>query len=219
MTGHQRRLMRRPRRDGFGVTCLISPGKYATTRCADTTSLGPLDVSGLSASVTQVPPVEWAEQRLTRLFVQSSPEAYLVGLHLGEGLRSAKWNAHMKDIQGAKLTFDKKGLAGFTDGELKCLYVFPHILNRLKMLDAQVFSHWAVGTDTSLPEPVRQAALCGVAESIFLTAGELKEAWEAIQLCLYKSQASKGIYAQLPDDIQAKLKRLRSPSFPGKLRS
>ena len=66
-------------------------------------------------------------------------------------------DAHMKNLQGVKLTFDKKSLKSFTDGELKCLYVFPHILNRLKLLDAQVFSHWAVGTDTSLPDPVRQA--------------------------------------------------------------
>jgi hypothetical protein len=114
----------------------------------------------------------------------------------------------MKDIHGAKLTFDRKALAGVTDGELKCLYVYPHILNRLQMLDAQVFSHWAVGTDTSRPEPTRQAALCGVLESIVLIAGELKEAWEAIQQCYYGTQVSKSLHTLLPTDIPDKLKRL-----------
>ncbi len=114
----------------------------------------------------------------------------------------------MKTLDGAKLTFDKRGLTGFTDGELQCMYVFPQILNRLKMLDGQVFGHWAVALDLSRPAAVRDAALCGVIESIFLTAGELKEAWEAIQQCFYARQVSKTMHPLLPADVQGKLKRL-----------
>jgi hypothetical protein len=113
----------------------------------------------------------------------------------------------MKDLEGVQLTFKKSALAAFGDGELKIILVFAAISNRLKLLEAETFSHWATAKDESRSELVRSAALCGVAESLILLAGELKEAWESIQHCYYSTQVSKELNPTLPEGAQAALKR------------
>ncbi|MDF1755239.1 MAG: hypothetical protein P1U89_20790 [Verrucomicrobiales bacterium] len=114
----------------------------------------------------------------------------------------------MKTQSGAKITFTKSDLASFSEGETKVLYVFSHILNRLKLLDAQVFSHWRSAQNPERSQIEQQAAMLGVLESLLLLAGELKEGWEAVQQCYYSTQLSKTLNSQLPEDIQKLLKRL-----------
>ena len=113
----------------------------------------------------------------------------------------------MKDLEGMQLTFKKSALAAFGAGEFKIIFVFAAISNRLKLLEAETFCHWATAKDESRSEPVRSAALCGVVESLILLAGELKEAWESIQHCYYSTQVSKKLNAALPESAQAALKR------------
>jgi hypothetical protein len=113
----------------------------------------------------------------------------------------------MKDIPGVKVTFRKGALATFGDGELKIIYVFSAISNRLTLQITQSFSHWATAKDASRPEHVRNAALCGVVESLIDLAGELKEAWESIQQCYYGTKVSHSIHAKLPVFVQEAMKR------------
>jgi len=114
----------------------------------------------------------------------------------------------MKPISGVKITFTKADLAHFCDAQKKVLYVFAHILNRTKLLEAQVFSQWRTAMDKQRSCVERDAALFGVFEFLLLLAGELKEGWEAIQSCYYGTKLSKTLNAQLPVDVQDILKRL-----------
>lgn len=114
----------------------------------------------------------------------------------------------MKPISGAKITFTKTNFADFSDGQKKVLYVFAHILNRTKLLEVQVFSQWRTAKDAQLSSIERDAALFGVFEFLLLLAGDLKEGWEAIQSCYYKTQLSKTVNPQLPAEVQQVLKRL-----------
>ena len=114
----------------------------------------------------------------------------------------------MKDLLGTLVSFQKKDLAHLNDGQLKILCVFPHIMNRLKVLETQVYSHMNVMQDESIDIAKREVAICGFLEAIILMAGELKEAYEAIQHCYYRTQLAKSMKSLLPDDIQERLKRL-----------
>lgn len=114
----------------------------------------------------------------------------------------------MKTTSGAKITFTKADLANFSDGQKKVLYVFAHILNRTKLLETQVFSHWRTATDAQRSPIERDAALFGVFEFLILLAGDLKEGWEAFQSCYYGTQLSKIMNAQLSEEVQQTLKRL-----------
>jgi hypothetical protein len=114
----------------------------------------------------------------------------------------------MKPMSGAKITFTKADLAHFSDAQKKVLYVFAHILNRTKLLEAQVFSQWRTAMDTQCSSIERDAAFFGVFEFLLLLAGELKEGWEAIQSCYYKTKLSQTLNPQLPADVQKILKRL-----------
>lgn len=114
----------------------------------------------------------------------------------------------MKAIAGDKITFAKADLSHFSDGQMKVLYVFAHILNRSKLLETQIFSQWHAATDTKHSRIEQDAALFGVFEFLLLLAGELKEGWEAIRSCYYGTQLSKTLNHQLPKDVQAILKRL-----------
>jgi len=114
----------------------------------------------------------------------------------------------MKLIAGAKITFTKAALAGFSVAEKKAFYIFAHILNRTKLLEAQIFSQWQTVLDTQRSSIERDAALFGLFEFIILLAGELKEGWEAITICYHKSQLSKTLNTQLPEEVQKILKRL-----------
>src|SRR5437764_15443573 len=91
----------------------------------------------------------------------------------------------MKDISGVRVTFKKRDLAHLDEGRRKILCVFPHILNRLKILESQVFSHMNVAEDESLDNTKREMAICAFVESIILIAGELKEAYEAVTQCYH----------------------------------
>lgn len=113
----------------------------------------------------------------------------------------------MKDLQGMQLTFKKSDLAAFGDGELKIIFVFAAVSNRLKLLETQAFGHWATAKDASRSEHVRSAALCGVVESLILLAGELKEAWESVQQCYYGTQVSRSLHSKLPANVQEAMKR------------
>jgi hypothetical protein len=113
----------------------------------------------------------------------------------------------MKDLQGTQLTFKKSALAAFGDGELKIIFVFAAISNRLKLLEAQTFGHWATAKHVTQSGPTHSAALCGVVESLILLAGELKEAWESMQQCYYGTQVSRSLNAKLPGGVQDALKR------------
>lgn len=116
----------------------------------------------------------------------------------------------MKKISGAQLTFTPAGIAHFNDGQLKAFYIFSHISNKLRLLQAQIFSHFNKATAPSLPKPVQDAALFGLMESFVLLAGELKEAWEAVQQCYYATQLSKDMNSALPEEVQQALKRVPS---------
>jgi hypothetical protein len=113
----------------------------------------------------------------------------------------------VKDLQGVQLTFENGDLAAFNDGELKIVFVFAAISNRLQLLETQTFGHWAAAMDTARSEHGRSAALCGVVESLILLAGELKEAWESIQQCYYGTQVSRSLHPQLPSNVQEAMKR------------
>jgi hypothetical protein len=113
----------------------------------------------------------------------------------------------MKDLQGVQLTFKKSDLTAFGDGELKIILVFAAVLNRLTLLQTQTFGHWATARDTARSEQTRSAALCGVVESLILLAGELKEAWESIQQCYYRTQVSRSLHSTLPANVQEAMKR------------
>ena len=126
----------------------------------------------------------------------------------------------MKDLEGMHLTFKKSALAAFRRWQLKIILIFAAISNRLKLLEADTFSHWATAKDESRSEPVRNAALCGVVESLILLAGELKEAWESIQHCYHSTQVSKKLNARLPESAQDGAEALRQPlrrGWPGLL--
>jgi hypothetical protein len=120
----------------------------------------------------------------------------------------------MKDISGVRVTFKKGDLAHLDEGRRKILCVFPHILNRLKILESQVFSHMNVSEDESLDRTKREMAICAFAESIILITGELREAAEAVTQCYHATQVSKTLNTTLPVEVQAALKRL-SGHFAG----
>lgn len=113
----------------------------------------------------------------------------------------------MKTLQGMRLTFQKSDLAAFSDGELKIVFVFAAISNRLQLLEAQTFSQWATAKDDSRSEHARSAALCGVVESLILLAGELKEAWESVQQCYHGTQVSHSLHSKLPSAVREAMKR------------
>lgn len=117
---------------------------------------------------------------------------------------------HVKDIQGVRVSFKKSSLTQLDEGRRKILCVFPHILNRLKILESQVFGHMNVAEDESLDNTKREMAICAFVESIILIAGELKEAAEAVTQCYHATQVSKSLNASLPAVVQAALKRLPS---------
>jgi hypothetical protein len=113
----------------------------------------------------------------------------------------------LKDINGHRISFTKADLAHLDEGQLKIICVFSHVLNRLKMLESQVYSHTNMLNKSR--ENVRtEFSLCAAIESMILIAGELKEAWEAIQQCYYGTKVSKTMNASLPKEIQEALKRL-----------
>jgi hypothetical protein len=114
----------------------------------------------------------------------------------------------MKDIQGFKVSFEKSEFAAFGDGERKIIYVFGGISNRLKLLWTQSVGYWATAKDKTRSEHARNAALCGIVESLILLAGELKEAHESIRQCYYGTHVSRSIQAKLPSNVQDALKRL-----------
>lgn len=120
----------------------------------------------------------------------------------------------MKDLNGVRVTFTKADLAHLNDGQLKIIGVFPHILNRLKMLESQVYAHMNVALDESLENAKREVAVCAFVESVILIAGELKEGWEAFQQCYYQTKVSLAMNGALPAEIQTRLKRL-SGHFTG----
>jgi len=114
----------------------------------------------------------------------------------------------VKDMKGVRVSFNKADLEHLDDGELKIVCVFPHVLNRLRVLESQVFGHMNVALDESQEGTKREIAICGFIESIILVAGELKEGWEAIQQCYYETKVSKAMNSTLPPTIQTALKRL-----------
>lgn len=75
-------------------------------------------------------------------------------------------------------------------------------------------SHWSTARDEDRSEAARIAGLCGVVETLILTAGELKEAWECIQKCYHGTQISRTFNATLPEEAQQALKRC-SKHFAG----
>jgi hypothetical protein len=114
----------------------------------------------------------------------------------------------MRDIRGVRVTFKKGDLAHLDQGRQKILCVFPHILNRLKILESQVFAHLNVAEDESLDNTKREMAICAFVESIILIAGELKEAAEAVTQCYHATQVSKTLNSTLSVEVKAALKRL-----------
>lgn len=114
----------------------------------------------------------------------------------------------MKNIRGEHLTFAKSRLNGLSDGHLKALYVFAHILNRLRLLESQVFAHWNTSTAEPAGHVKSEAAGHGAIETLLYLAAELKEAWEAIQSCYHTSQLSKSLNSRLPAEVQEALKRI-----------
>src|ERR1022692_2556446 len=97
----------------------------------------------------------------------------------------------MKTVNAHRVSFTKADLAHLADGQMEIVCVFTHILNRLKMLETQVYGHMNVFQDRTQNLPKREFAVCACVESIILIAGELKEAWEAIQECYYGTKVSK----------------------------
>ncbi|HBC89432.1 MAG TPA: hypothetical protein DCZ94_21045 [Lentisphaeria bacterium] len=116
----------------------------------------------------------------------------------------------MKALSGRKIKFTKANLSHFSDAQMTAFYVFPHILNKLKLLETQIFSQWQTATDSKRSQIEREAALLGAFEFILLLAGELKEGWEAIQSCYYGNKLSKTLNTKLRKDAQYALKRLPS---------
>ncbi len=116
----------------------------------------------------------------------------------------------MTTFKGTYVTFNKADLAHLDDGQLKIVSIFPHIANRLAVLESQVYSHMNVVQDEAQDEAKRRAAVCGFIESVILIAGELKEAWEAIQHCYYGSKVAKTMNSTLPTPVQEMLKRCGS---------
>ena len=115
----------------------------------------------------------------------------------------------MKTLSGRKLTFEKVAVEKLSEGERKILYVFPHILNRLQMQQAQLFGHLYTAANSSISEYYRGPALFGAIESFILIAGELKEVWEAIDKCYYKSTVSKSMNSDLDPEVQKTLKDMK----------
>jgi len=113
----------------------------------------------------------------------------------------------MINTQGVKLTFDKAALSAFTDGELKIIYLFAAISNRLQLQETKAFGYWATAREESRSQHARDAAMCGIVESLITLAGELKEAWEAIQKCYYGTQVARNLNPKLPQCVQMALKR------------
>lgn len=116
----------------------------------------------------------------------------------------------MINTQGVKLTFNKAAVAAFTDGELKIIYLFAAISNRLQLHQTRAFGYWATAREESRSQHARDAAMCGIVESLITLAGELKEAWEAIQNCYYGAQVAKTLTPKLPESVQTALKRCNS---------
>lgn len=114
----------------------------------------------------------------------------------------------MINMPAMYVSFTKADLAHLDDGQLKIVCVFPHITNRLKVLESHVYSHMNVVVDHSEQRAKRDIAICAFIESMILIAGDLKEGWEAIQQCYYGTKVSKTMHATLPEQIQACLKRL-----------
>lgn len=114
----------------------------------------------------------------------------------------------MKDLEGVKITFDKGALAAFSDGELKIIYVFSAITNRLQLVLTQSWGYWATAKDESRSEHARSAAIFGVFESLVLLAGVLKEAYQSIGDCYHDTLVAKSLNSKLPDFVQEALKRL-----------
>lgn len=114
----------------------------------------------------------------------------------------------MKNLRGEHLTFAKSRLSNLSDGHLKALYVFAHILNRLRMLDTQVFAHLNTARRETPGHVKSEAAGHGAIESLLYLAAELKEAWEAIQSCYYGSQLSRNMNSKLSQEAQEALKRI-----------
>jgi len=113
----------------------------------------------------------------------------------------------MPTLKGTYVSFNKSDLAHLDDGQLKIICVFPQITNRLAVLEAQVYGHMNVALDASNEQAKRAVAICGFIESLILIAGELKEAWEAIQQCYYGTKVAKTMNPALPKEIQERLKR------------
>jgi hypothetical protein len=113
-------------------------------------------------------------------------------------------------FKGLQVTFDRADLDHLDDGQLKIICVFPHITNRLAVLETQVYAHMNVFLNQETEQAKRDAALCGYLESIILIAGELKEAWESIQKCYYGTKVAKAMNSKLPLEIQECLKRCGS---------
>src|SRR5439155_16023313 len=74
--------------------------------------------------------------------------------------------------------------------------------------------HMNVVQDESSEQAKRDVAICGFIESLILIAGELKEAWQAIQQCYYGTKVAKAMNSTLPTQIQEMLKRC-GPHFSG----
>lgn len=121
----------------------------------------------------------------------------------------------MIQISGAQITFAKADLAHFNDGQKQVFYVFGHILNHTKLIEAQVFSHWSTAVDLRHSPIERDAALFGVLEFLILLAGDLYEGWRAVHSCYYGTQLSKTLNSQLPAEVQEILKKLPD-HFTGK---
>ena len=120
----------------------------------------------------------------------------------------------MKDLKGLVISFKKADLVKLNEGELQVLAVFPHVINRLNMLESHAYSHSNVAMDSSVGPEKRVMAVSAFVESVILVAGELKEAWEALQKYYYGSQLAKAMNPKLPLPIQEMLKRL-SGHFKG----
>lgn len=114
----------------------------------------------------------------------------------------------MKNLRGEHFAFAKSRLSNLSDGHLKALYVFAHILNRLRMLEAQVFAYLNTAKAGPAGHVKSEAAGYCAIESLLYLAAELKEAWQAIQSCYHGSQLSKSMNSQLSKEAQEALKRI-----------
>jgi len=78
----------------------------------------------------------------------------------------------MIDTQGVKLTFNKASLSAFSDGELKIIYLFAAICNRMQLHQTRAFGYWATARDESRSQHARDAAMCGIVESLITLAAD-----------------------------------------------